>query len=85
MDKVLLQIENDYASESKWRSYAQNNDRKTFMLLFEKDFPQMAAQRYEQNEDFFVKLFSEPDMMKQVMETIGAVLYERLKNRKSNQ
>ena len=24
------------------------------MLLFEKDFPNMAAARYEQNEDFFV-------------------------------
>lgn len=79
MDKVLIQIENDYASQVKWRSYAQNNDFKTFMMLFEKDFPEMAASRYEQNEDFFVKMFSEPEMMKQVMETIGSVLYGRLK------
>ena len=82
MDKVLLQMENDYAAQDKWHSYAQNNDRKTFMLLFEKDFPSMAAARYEQNDSFFVKLFSDPDMMRQVMETVGAVLYERLKNRK---
>lgn len=81
MDKVLLQLENDYASEERWHSYAQNNDRKTFMLLFEKDFPEMAAQRYEQNEEFFVKMFSEPDMMKQVMGTIGGMLYERLRKR----
>lgn len=79
MDKVLLQMENDYAAQDKWHSYAQNNDRKTFMLLFEKDFPNMAAARYEQNDSFFVKLFSDPDMMRQVMETVGAVLYERLK------
>ena len=79
MDKVLLQMENDYATQEKWHSYAKNNDRKTFMLLFEKDFPNMAAARYEQNEEFFVKLFSEPDMMKWVIETIGPVLYERLK------
>ena len=39
MDKVLLQMENDYAAQDKWHSYAKNNDRKTFMLLFEKDFP----------------------------------------------
>ena len=39
----------------------QNNDFKTFMLLFEKDFPEMAASRYEQYEDFFVKIFSEPE------------------------
>ena len=49
------------------------------MLLFEKDFPEMAASRYEQNDDFFVRMFREPEMMKQVMDTLGAVLYERLK------
>ena len=79
MDKVLLQMENDYTAQDKWHSYAKNNDKKTFMLLFEKEFPNMAAARYEQNEDFFVKMFSEPDMMWQVMETVGAVLYERLR------
>jgi type I restriction enzyme R subunit len=79
MDKVLVQMENDYAAQDKWQSYAKNNDRKTFMLLFEKDFPNMAAQRYEQNDDFFVRMFSDPDMMKQVMETVGSVLYERLR------
>ena len=79
MDKVLLQIENDYAMQDKWKSYAKSNDFKTFMLLFAKDFPEMAASRYEQNEEFFVKMFSDPEMMKQVMETIGSVVYERLK------
>jgi type I restriction enzyme R subunit len=83
MDKVLVQMENDYAAQSKWQSYARNNDRKTFMLLFEKDFPNMAAQRYEQNDDFFVRLFSEPELMKQVMETVGSVLYQRLRKRKT--
>ena len=51
------------------------------MLLFEKDFPNMAASRYEQNEEFFVRMFKEPDMMKQIMETLGAVLYEKLKRK----
>ncbi len=83
MDKVLLQIENDYEAQNKWHGYAQNNDFKTFMLLFEKDFPNMAASRYEQNEEFFVRMFQEPDMMKQVMETLGAVLYEKLKRKSS--
>ncbi len=78
MDKVLLQIENDYAMQNKWKSYAKSNDFKTFMLLFAKDFPEMAASRYEQNEEFFVKMFSDTEMMKQVMETIGSVVYERL-------
>ena len=42
----------------------------------------MAAQRYEQNDDFFVRMFSDPDMMRQVMETVGSVLYERLRKGK---
>lgn len=81
MDKVLVQMENDYAAQEKWQSYAKNNDRRTFMLLFEKDFPNMAAKRYEQNDDFFVRMFSDPELMKQVMETVGGVLYERLKKK----
>ena len=81
MDKILLQIENDYAVQDKWHSYAKSNDKKTFMLLFEKNFPQMAANRYDKNEDFFVKMFSDPDMMKQIMDTIGVLLYKRLKDK----
>lgn len=44
----------------------------------------MAATRYEKNEEFFVKMFADPDMMQQVMETIGAVLYGWLKNNNSS-
>ena len=40
-----------------------------------------AADRYEQNDQFFRKLFDDPDMMKQVIETVGSVLYERLKKK----
>lgn len=77
MGRWRLQADN----QEKWQSYAKNNDRATFMLLFEKDFPNMAADRYEQNDQFFRKLFDDPDMMRQVMETVGSVLYERLKKK----
>ena len=46
-------------------------------------FPTVAAQRYEQNEAFFVKMFSDPEMMQMVMDTVGGVLYERLKKKKT--
>lgn len=81
MDKVLLQIGSDYEAQDKWHGYALNNDFKTFMLFFEKDFPNMAASRYEQNEEFFVRTFKEPDMMKPIMDTLGTVLYEKLKRK----
>lgn len=79
MDKVLLQMENDYATQEKWQDYAKSNDRQTFMLLFKNDFPNMAAARYEMNDQFFVRLFADPEMMSMVMDTVGGVLYERLK------
>lgn len=84
MDKVLLQIENDYVADPKWQSYAKSNDYKTFLMLLEKDFIEMAAARYEQNEAFFVKLFSEPEMMKQISETLAPLIYERLKRKEKN-
>lgn len=43
----------------------------------------MAASRYEQNEEFFIKMFNEPDKMSQIMYTVGTVLYERLKKKGS--
>lgn len=82
MDKVLLQMENDYAAQDKWHSYAQNNDRKILHATVREGLSQHGCRRYEQNEDFFVKMFSDPDMMRQVMETVGTVLYERLRGQK---
>jgi len=84
MDKVLLQIENDYVADPKWQDYAKSNDYKTFLMLLEKDFIEMAAARYEQNEAFFVKLFSEPEMMKQISSSIAPLIYERLKRKEKN-
>lgn len=81
MDKVLLQIENDYALEEKWSSYANSNDLKTFLLLFMSEFSDMAASRYEENEDFFMMLLSNPQMLNMVGESVGRDLYERLKRK----
>ncbi|MCR5837145.1 MAG: DEAD/DEAH box helicase family protein [Lachnospiraceae bacterium] len=82
IDKVFMQIESDYEKQEKWHSYATNNDRATFMLLFKKDFPNMAAERYEQNDKFFRKMFDEPEMMQMAIETLGPLIYERLRKRK---
>ena len=49
------------------------------MQIFERNFPDMVASRYEQNEDFFVRMGNDPEMMKKIMKTVGSVLYKRLK------
>lgn len=79
MDKVLQQIQEDYAVQDRWQSYAQHNDFKTFRLLFEKDFPNMAAARYEQNDAFFVKMFTDAGFMAMIMEGMCRLLYDRLR------
>ena len=83
MDKVLLQIENDFAVQDKWKNYATNNTFDKFMLLFADEFVDMAVGRFEQNNEFFTKMFSEPNMMEDVKQTIGRVLYTRLNRKKT--
>ena len=80
MDKVLLQLENAYVNDPKWQGHAKSSDIKTFMTLFNKEFPAKAADRYEQNDEFFKKLFNEPGMMEMVMAGIGNAVYERLRS-----
>ena len=78
MDKVLLQIENDYATDSKWQGYAQHSDVNTFMMLFNKHFPDMVAARFEENNAFFGTLLNDPDILKQTIHTMGTIIYRRL-------
>ena len=79
MDKVLLQLENDYVKQGKWQDYARKNDFETFMRLFRDDFPDMAVKRYEQNDKFFMKMLDDKELLYQVMATIGESVYHALK------
>ena len=67
--------------ENEMATRSAKIDQKADLIWAIADFPNMAADRYEQNDQFFRKLFDDPDMMKQVMETVGSVLYERLKKK----
>ena len=81
MDKVLKQVENDFAADAKWSDYAQQMDFSTFMLLFQREFADKAALRYQMNDEFFVRLFSDENMMQEVMQGIGSGLYDRLRKK----
>ena len=81
MDKVLLQLENDYASQERWQAYAKETDFNDFMLLFKKDFPNMVMKRYEQNDKFFVKMLDDDKLLQSVMEAVGGILYKKLKEK----
>jgi type I restriction enzyme R subunit len=50
MDKVFMQIENDFLSEERLVNFARDNDESMFKLIFEQEFMSKAMKRYEQNE-----------------------------------
>ena len=83
MDKVLLQLDNDYAADPKWRGYAKSNNYSTFLMLLKRNFLDKASERYEQNDEFFVRLFKEPVFMEEVIDMFAPVLFERLKKESS--
>ncbi|MBO4302025.1 hypothetical protein J5839_01600, partial [Methanosarcinaceae archaeon] len=79
MDKVLLQIENDYAKDEKLKNYAVDNDFRMFIDLFDNMFYGIAAERYKQNDNFFKILLSDPEIMEKIKKGLGQSLYDRLK------
>jgi len=79
MDKVIEQKENDFTSDATWVSYAKNNDEETFNLLYEKGFPEKAAKRYEQNDEFFSRFFNDPEYFEDIKRVVLDGLYLSLK------
>ena len=81
MDKVLEQIQEDFLADEKLVSFAQNNDEAMFGLKFEQEFENLAAQRYEQNDAFFKRLFSDSNVMKSVMEMLKPIIYSKMRKK----
>ena len=82
MDKILMQFQNDILKDEKYKNYAKSSDKETFMLLFAKDFPDIAANRYDKNDEFFSTLFNDPQMMQEAMRGIGELMYSNFRNKK---
>ena len=79
MDKVLLQIENDIRAEASLINFAQNNDERVFRPVFEKVFKDMAILRYEQNDEFFVRMFNDSTFMAYTMDLMCSDIYRKIK------
>ena len=50
-------------------------------MLLKRNFLDKASERYEQNDEFFVRLFKEPVFMEEVIDMFAPVLFERLKKK----
>lgn len=79
MDKVFMQIENDFLSEERLVNFARDNDESMFKLIFEQEFMSKAMKRYEQNEKFFVKLFQYADFLGAVMNMLRGDVYRKMR------
>lgn len=82
MDKVLEQVSNDFVNDQRMVNIAKDNDITVFTPIFEDDFKKKAANRYEQNDQFFVKMFEDPEFMNLVIEEIKPIIYDKLRKKK---
>lgn len=79
METVLLQIENDIRAEESLVNFAQNNDERVFQPVFEKVFKDLAIQRYEQNDEFFIRMFNDSAFMQYTMDLVRSDIYRKMK------
>lgn len=81
MDKVLAQLTEDFMADDRLVDLAKNNSQSTFERIFEQKFKDIAAQRYEQNEEFFVKMFKDEMFMNEVMKLLFPEVYKKLREK----
>lgn len=53
-----------------------------FGLKFEQEFENFAAKRYEENDAFFIKMFTDSGVMKSVMEMLKPIIYRKMRKKK---
>jgi type I restriction enzyme R subunit len=78
-DKVLEQMKSDFVKDDKIVNAAKANDKSLFKYLYEQKFKDVAANRYEQNDSFFMSLFSDEAKMKFIMDMMAEVIFNELR------
>jgi type I restriction enzyme, R subunit len=81
MDKVLAQLTQDFMEDARLVDLAKNNPQSTFERIFEQQFKDFAALRYEQNEEFFVRMFQDEQFMGEVMRLLLPEVYRKLRKK----
>ncbi len=80
-DKVLDQMKADFAGDEKLVNAAQSSDKSLFNHLYKQRFKDVAVNRYEENDGFFMDLFNDENKLKFVMNMMAEVVYNDLRNR----
>lgn len=79
-DKVLEQMKADFAKDDKLANAAKANDKSLFRYLYEQKFQDVAVNRYEENDKFFMNLFGDEKKMKFIMDMMEKVIFDDLRD-----
>jgi type I restriction enzyme R subunit len=80
-DKVLAQLKSDMMKNEQMANSAKSGDKTAFRTLYEKEFNDIAINRYEENDNFFRGLFENADKLKFIKELLLADLYNELRKK----
>ena len=80
-DKVLAQLKADMMQNEQMANSAKSGDKTAFRTLYNKQFNDIAINRYEQNDSFFKGLFENADKLKFIKEMLLADVYNELRNK----
>jgi type I restriction enzyme R subunit len=83
MDKVMMQLEEDMMADETLVGFAKSNDESTFKYIFEKAFREIAAQRYEKNEEFFIRMFSDENFMDFTITQLFPEIYKKMRRQQA--
>ncbi|MBY6836771.1 type I restriction endonuclease subunit R [Clostridium botulinum] len=78
-DKVLEQMKSDFAKDEKIVNAVKADDKSLFKYLYEQKFKDVAVNRYEENDKFFMSLFSDEEKMNFIMNMMSEVIFNKLK------
>lgn len=78
-DKVLEQMKSDFAKDEKIVNAVKSDDKSLFKYLYEQKFKDVAVNRYEENDKFFMSLFSDEEKMNFIMNMMAEVVYRDLR------
>lgn len=78
-DKVLEQMKSDFAKDEKIVNAVKADDKSLFKYLYEQKFKDVAVNRYEENDKFFMSLFSDEEKMNFIMNMMAEVVYRELR------
>lgn len=80
-DKVLAQLKADIMKNEQMANSAKSGDKTAFKTLYDKQFNDIAINRYEENDSFFKGLFENADKLKFIKELLLADVYNELRNK----